>query len=133
MYTYLRSEVRSTFDGVRLDTCCNKRTVMSWSQYTAYCSEFGLKGAIDRAVRTVLRGIGGKRMSMCTEKIQVPFTVLRIIIDVDLLILSEDVPALLSMKDMVLNRLDIGIQKRHVTFVRRTQNLSMENYFLIHS
>lgn len=45
-------------------------------------------------------------MPIGTAKIQLPFTNLRIIADVDFLILSEDVPTLLSMKYMIVKNLD---------------------------
>lgn len=104
MHTYLSPELRIPFDGVRLYRCCNKRSVMFLRQCNAYCCEFRLKGAMYRAARTILQGIGGKRMPIGTTKIQVPFTGLRIIIDVAFLILSEDVPTLFSMIYMVLKR-----------------------------
>lgn len=60
------------------------------------------------------------------------FTVITIIVNVDFLILSESVPSLLSMKDMVLKKLDISIQKCDVTYAGLFQKLTMEKYFLIH-
>lgn len=105
---------------------------MSLSQYGSYCVEFGLKRAINRSTRTVLRGIGGRRIPIGTERIQIPFDKLRIIIDVDFLILQEDVPSLLSMRDMIENQLDISIQSLHITLAGRKQSLAMENFFLIH-
>lgn len=57
---------------------------------------------------------------------------LGIIIDVEFLILKEKVLSLLSMKDMVTNKLDISIQDGHITFSGSKQPLAMENYFLMH-
>lgn len=42
MHVYLGSSTGKGFDGVRIETCCNKRSVMSLAQYPAYCSELGL-------------------------------------------------------------------------------------------
>ena len=46
--------------------------------------------------------------------------------------MKENVPTLLSMKDMIVNGLDLGIQEHVVTYNGRQQNLFFENYFLIH-
>lgn len=64
---------RKEFARVRVDTCCNKRSVMSLALYTAYCTEFGLKGAIIPQVKPVLQGISGKPVRNGTGRIQVPF------------------------------------------------------------
>lgn len=71
-------------------------------------------------------------MPIGTVRIQIPFTDLRVIIDVDFLINTEAFPTLLSMQEMVRNQLHIYIQHGHISFSERIQPLAMENRFLIH-
>lgn len=92
-----------------------------WSKYS---HKAGGKGVVVE--------IGGRRTAIGPALIQIPFVSLGIIIDVDFLIFSEPVPSLLSMKDMVLNGLDISIQRRQVTLREHSQDIDMENFFLIH-
>lgn len=82
--------------------------------------------------RTILEEICGKRVPIGFAKIQIPFTVLKIIAELEFLILQEYVPSHLSMKDMIKNQLEISIQGRYITFAGRRQPLTMENYFHIH-
>lgn len=63
---------------------------------------------------------------------QIPFNDLRLIIYVDFLLISEDVPSLLSMKGLVENGLDISIHDNYVSLWRWKKRLKMSNYFLIH-
>lgn len=74
---------------------------------------------------TVFQGVCGKRMPIGMAKIQFPFTKLRISSDLEFLIFSKDVPALLSMKDMIVKTEDIIIQHRQITLAGLKRALVM--------
>lgn len=122
----------SHFDGLRLDTCANRASVMSRSQYLAYTIKYGLKETIRPATHKGIRGIGGVQKAVWVVRVQIPFDGLRTVIDVDFLIIEDDFPTLLSMKYMVTNGLDISLQRRCMKLGKPTHPLSMENFFLIH-
>lgn len=118
------------FNGVVIDTAANRRSVMCKSQYHAYEKEFGRRVRI-RPPRRDLRGIGGKK-EVCGEvTIQIPFTKLNLIIDVDFSIIEDETPSLLSNKDMITNGLDISLPGRYIYIGKFRQPLMFENYFLI--
>lgn len=86
---------------------------MSRLQYTSNCAYwYGLKEAINKEMRTMIQGIGRKRVVIGRAKIYVPLTRWMIITDVEVLILKEDVTSLLRMKEMFHNKLEISIQDR---------------------
>lgn len=120
------------FKGIYIDTCANRSSVMSYSQYKAYCEEFKVPCSISREESRILRGIGGKSSSIGTAIILVPFRDLNLVLDIKFQIVSDNVPTLLSMKDMLDNGLDISIQQKEVKFKHLMHPLIMENYFLIH-
>lgn len=57
---------------------------------------------------------------------------LRLVTYVEFLLLSDEMPTLLSMREMIKNELDISIQKTHITHGEIQRKLKFENYFLIH-
>lgn len=120
------------FEGVRLDTAANRRSVMSIRQYEAYQKEFGLRVPIRATERRTLRGIGGHGTIVGEAMIQIPFGDLGLVIDVTFTILEEDVPSLLSNRDMIDNGLDLSLQGRYLYKGSRKQPLALENYFLIY-
>lgn len=120
------------FDGLRIDTGANRFSVMSSDKYDAYCKEFFVTPRIVRKEGREVNGIGGKSVAIGATIIEVPFRDLGIVIDVRFLIISSDVPTLLSMRDMVDNKLDTSVQERTISLGSKKQSLSMENYFLIH-
>lgn len=128
----LREGETTSFKGIHLDTCANRSSVMSISQYKAYCREFNVPVKLDTSTSRNLSGIGGSRKSLGSVIIPIPFADLNIVIDVKFQIVSDKVPSLLSMKDMKDNGLDISIQNEEISFKHHYQKLTMENYFLIH-
>ena len=133
MLTELRKgELEEAFDGIRIDTCANRSSVMSLNQYRAYCSRFQVPMKIDRADRKTIRGIGGKEETIGSTIIPVPFKGLGLILDVKFAIVKRKVPSLLCMRDMKQTGLDISIQDELMKFRNLEHPLSMENYFLIH-
>lgn len=56
------------FDGVAIEICCNKKSVMSLAKYYTYCSGIGPKKAVNSATRTVVESIGAKQVPMGTAK-----------------------------------------------------------------
>lgn len=47
--------------------------------------------------------------------IQIPFTDLRAVMDVNFLIIDEDIPSLLSLRDMYKNWMDLSIQGMYIS------------------
>lgn len=79
-----------------------------------------------------MKGFWGRQTSIGTLFTPIPFTKLNLIIEVDFLIIADDVPSLLSKKDMLSNGLEMTIQNKKIYFNGQTQALLMENFFLIH-
>lgn len=82
---------------------------MSKGPCTAYCDNFVLLPSLRPGNGASVQGIGGRRTSVGTALIEIPFTHLHLLIDVNFLIILEEVPSLLSLKDMADNGLDISI------------------------
>ena len=132
MISELRKGEREKFDGLYIDTCANRSSVMSLDQYRAYCSDFHVPMKICKEDRKIIRGIGGKSSAIGTAIIPVPFKGLRLVADVKFQIVTDKVPSLLCMKDMLQNGLDISIQNSVMTYKSFSHPLQMRNYFLIH-
>lgn len=77
-------------------------------------------------------GIVGEVKVLGTVKLQIPFKGINLTIDFEFLVVKLKVPTLLSIKDMMINGLDISLQKCHVSLAGMTHTLSRENYFLVH-
>lgn len=125
-----REKVR--FAGIRMDTCCNRTSIIGRPQYRAYCFEFGTKEAVRPAKGRNVSGIGGGVEGIGLVNIDIPFTELLLIIHIEFLLVDQDVPTLMSMKDMKESGIDISLQNETVLFAGRTQKLQLENYFLKH-
>lgn len=91
----------SRFDGVRLDTATNRSSVMRKAQYLAYERDFGIPIPLRPPANKSLKGIGVHGQVLSEVTIQIPFRSLGMKIDVDFSILYEEVPSLLSYKDMI--------------------------------
>lgn len=86
---------------------------MSTAQYDAYCKLFGVLHAISPVYKgRRVPGIGGEQTPSGSAKIQIPFKNLHIIVDVHFLILSNDIPTLMSMKELIQNDLDIYLKDK---------------------
>lgn len=131
--TIFASEDDTDFLGVEIDTGENRMSVMSTIQNARYCHTFGLKEAIDTRTAKRIRGIGGRRKSVGTVIVQVPFKDLGIVIDVRFLLLEGSVPTLLCLKDLYRNGLDISILRCKVICDGKEQDLELNNYFLVHN
>lgn len=126
------NEEQKFFEGVRLDTCANRTSVMGEEQYQAYCHTFGIKPALRKVKNRSVNGIGGTQPAIGLALIDIPFKKLHLMINVLFLILPSKTPALLSTRDMYVNGLDFSLQNKTITFEGRVQELIMDNYFLIH-
>lgn len=119
------------FNGVIIDTAANRRSIMSLNQYRAYQSEFGRKVPM-RPARKDVKGIGGRSTVLGEVTIQIPFSKLNLIIDVEFSILPDDTPSLLSNKDIIENGLDISLQGGYLYIDDARQPLIFENFFYIY-
>ena len=120
-----------SFHGIRIDTACNRSSVMSIGQYRIYYRIFHAPMKIDSSAGKFIRGIGGDSQTIGSSMTSIPFAGLSIIIDVDFHIMDENIPSLLPHKGIYENNLDINIQKRVITFWNREHPLRFKNYFLI--
>lgn len=117
------------FEGVWIDTCANKSSVMRETQYMAYCGDFKIAKDMRQCKGITIRGIGRKQHATITGRIQIRFTFLPIISTVDVLIIKERVPWLLSMRDMIHNGLEISIQNARVYRGDKSKQLQFEDGF----
>lgn len=132
MHREIRQGEEERFNGIFLDTCANRSSVMSYKQYKAYCKEFNVPFNIERGEQRGIRGVGGSAKIIGSANIPVPFRDLKLVIDVQFRIVNEKVPSLLSNKDMIDNGLDISLQRKTISHGKQEQSLDFENYFLIH-
>lgn len=102
---------------------------MSLAQYQVYQSEFGRKIPI-RPTRKDVKGIGGKSKALGEVTIQVPFTNLNLILDIEFSILADDMPSLLCNRDLIENGLDISLQGAYLFVGDARETLLLDNYFL---
>ena len=79
------------FRGIIMDPGCNRRSVMSLSQYRSYCDEFDVIASINTSKAGTLRGIGDSRSHYIgTAIIAIPFQQLGLTIDVEFGILNAE-------------------------------------------
>lgn len=97
------------FNGITIDTFANRRSIMCQQQYEAYQEEFGRRIPMCPPRKDV-KGIGGSSRMIGEVTIQIPFTRLNVVLDIELSIIRTDTPSLLSNKDMLDNGLDISLQ-----------------------
>lgn len=131
--TYKSSGPQQTFNGIRLDTCANRRSVMAIGQYHAYYTTFGLSNFMCPIRGKEVRGIGGTSKAIGEANISIRFREIGIMIDVDLLNLPGTIPSLLSMKDITDNNLYLFIQERYISWNGRTEKLQLVNNLLIYN
>lgn len=123
--------IKAPFKVLKIDTGANKSSIIGFPQYEAYCVNFGLFKAI-RPTTQRIKVIGGKQEAVGEVVIQIPFQGLSVIIDVRFIILSSDVPTLLSLKYLWSNRIDISIQECVKKLGFQRQDLEMIDFFLVY-
>lgn len=101
--------IKEKFNGLKFDTCANQTFVISIGQYRTYNHTFNLPYTIRPPGYRTIKGIGGITKSVGQVTIQVPFKCLEVVNDVSFLVVTEDVPKLPSVKDMLANVLSISV------------------------
>lgn len=91
--------------------CCNKSSVMSYSQYKSYFMGVQETFKLNKGSSKIITGIGVSEASLGTAIIPIPFKDLNILIDVTFQIINSYIPTLLIMKDVHENGLDVSIQR----------------------
>jgi len=130
MKAALKDQDRSSeFNGVLLDTGANRTSLMSLGQYRAYCREYGISAQLKKESKRVC-GLGGSTRSIGMANITVPFPNFCLVTDIQFHIVTEDVPTLLSLKDLKRTGVELSIQRDCLTFMGREQKLVLENDFL---
>lgn len=118
--------------GLEIDTGANIISVISEDQNVAYFKSFGLPKAIRPSHDRRTKGIGGNRSLKGLVNIQIPCPDLSFVIKVKFLLLSVNRTALLCMRELYQNGLDISIQKRTINGQGNSHDPSMENFFLVY-
>lgn len=132
---YFRTDGGNDLDGIRSETCCNRSSGMLHSQYWSYFPKIrGKTVHRHRDAYNLTSHWWKESTDRCRsdQNMEISFTMLKIITDVYFLILKEDVITFVSMKNMVINKLHISIQRRYICFAGRRPRLAMENFFHIH-
>jgi len=119
----------SEFNGVLVDTGANRASLMSLNQYRAYCREHGAPASLTKGTKRV-RGLGGSQQSIGTATIAVPFPELGLVSEIDFHIVDDEVPTLLSLRDLKKTGIDLSIQRDCLLFMGAEQKLVHENDFL---
>lgn len=101
-------------------------------QYIAYSDTSDLPNRMHPIYGKEVLGIGGVKKAICEATIQITFLEMGITIDVKWLIFRESIPSLMSMKDMIDNKLDLSFQGRHLKFAGKLQPMKPINYLKIH-
>lgn len=107
-----------TVEGLRIDTCANRTSVVSKCQYDAYCQTLNLPSITDSSGNKVVKGVGGSSNVSWFVVIQLPFKYLDIIIYIAFLVIEEYVRPLLSIKNMFAGYLQLAIDwmSKHSNF-----------------
>lgn len=121
------------FQGIRIDTCANRTSVIGEGQYLAYCKKLGLKPALRIDASRSVKGVRGTQKGIGAARIDIPFKCLKITISVLFLILKGEIPGLLSMRDMITNGLELSLQKATISFAGLHKDLELKNIFLVHN
>lgn len=102
------------------------------SQWTAYCNDSGLRLAIRKEEGIGVIGLGGLIQIVGRVIIQVPSLKLHLIMDIDFSIVYQNIPELLSLKDMLDNGIYISVENGCAYYGGHIQPSSLENFFLVH-
>lgn len=108
-------------DRIQIESAANRRSVMIRPQYNAFNREFGIRITIRTSNYKLLMGIGGSGTVLGLTRIQITFTALWMIIDVNFSILQEKSPYLISNDDMIENVFHISLQGRYLHVGKRRQ------------
>lgn len=131
-YSEQSDNCHSTLDGLRINSYENRTSDIGSDQCQAYCWKFKLLSVVEPSENRMMKCIRGRASSIGNVFIHVPFKNLDVVIDVLFIVIEEDSPNSLSMKDILDNVLDISIQCQYVSLGKRRQPLTMEAFFLVH-
>lgn len=121
----------STFDGLSINTCASRTSIIVSNQYQVYCRTFNKSSVLKSLENRMIKNIRGRASSIGNVLIQVLLKYLNVAINVHVVVIEEDIPTLLFTEDLLDNGLHIFIQRRYVCLEERRQPLTMENYVLI--
>jgi len=119
----------SEFNGNIIDTGANRVSLKSLRQHRAYCKEHNTAANLRQSSKRV-SGLGGSKRSIGTASIPIPFPELGLVCEIDFHIIEDDVPSLLSLRDLKQTGVDLSIQRDCLSFIGREQKLIHENDFL---
>ena len=119
------------FNGVMIDSGCNRKSLMTLQQYHAYCREYGVPANFTKRNRTV-NGIGGGVQTVGVTTISIPFPVFGMTCEVDFNITLESHPTLLSLNDLKRTGIDISVQRNLLLYGKKEHKLILENDLLFY-
>lgn len=114
--TIERLENDEEFKGVTNDTCGYRTSFIRMKKYRDLCKKLNRCKDIRAIEDGKVNGIGGPEKGIGLVTIDIQLADLNIIFNVKLLMLSKKIPALLRMKDLITNGLNLSLQRRTITF-----------------
>lgn len=102
------------FDAIRIYTAANRRSIRGIKQYEDYFKTFNQIYLMETLSGRKFRGIGEFCKAVGSLRKQISFHTMGIIIDVNLYILNnrDGIPSLLTLKEVIDNKLDLKILNR---------------------
>lgn len=122
---------RKTFLRLKVDTGGRKSSIFGMPHYEAYYHTFRRMRAIRPCTRMV-KGIAGKREADGVAVIKMLLKDRKMLTDVPFIILSGDVPTLLTTKELPSNGLEISIPNCVIAHGGRRKNPEMIELFLVY-
>lgn len=120
------------FEGIGIDECAKRASVILWGQYGAYCKRFLLPVKIRSSDCRMVKEIRRASISVGPVTMQIRFTLLDVLLDIKFMVIAEDIPTLLSLQDMVDNGPDTSIQECFASLGDGRPPPKMDNYFPVH-
>lgn len=107
--------------------------MISLGQYKAYCDTFGIIPLIKASPNRKVTVIGGTQNACGIVSIQIPFKYIKILVDLQLLVLNCTMRTLFCLLDLVKNALDISVTNKFLINYGRLLQLKMTNYFSVYN
>lgn len=101
-------------------------------QYDSYCLYIGLIPVVRKLYCEPVKYLTGRQSPSGMVTIYIRFKDLERIIDVEVKIITGNIPMFLSMGDMIFNGLDTSIQHCQMELNVNGREQKMTNFFLIH-
>lgn len=122
-----------SFNGILIDPGANYLSMISLSQYQAYCRKYGVPASIKYVEERSVGGIGGKAKLFGMVNLSIPFKELGVVIDIPFYVTSSSVPTILCLKDLKKTGFQLNIQNDQLKFMGKALDLKLNNGLLWHN